>query len=177
MKSMETDSFITALRKIIQNQELLLDNAKQFRSCKFLHFRKMEGIKKIFTYSYNLQGNPVERVMQNLSDKFRLSLNDPEKEIWSSKLGWVGRTDCIYYCLFVFRMVKRYNETGNIVDKLREGRPHSVHLPYVIHIVCECVRWNPLHKQKRVAQEMSVSTWTMSCILYDDLKLGAQTLH
>ncbi len=47
-------------------------------------------------------------------------------------------------CLFVFHMVKRYNKIGDIVDRLREGRPHSIHLPNVIHAVCECVRQNLL---------------------------------
>ncbi len=75
--------------------------------------------------------------------------------------------------LLVFRTVKQYNEVGDIVDRLREGHPHSVHLPSVIHADCKCVRQNPLHKQKRMAVEISVSTQSMSHILHNSLKLRA----
>ncbi len=75
--------------------------------------------------------------------------------------------------LFVFCMVKWYSKTGDTVDKLREGHRHSVHMPNVIHAVREYVRWNPLHKQKRMTVEMSVSAQSMSCILHDNLKLSA----
>ncbi len=42
--------------------------------------------------------------------------------------------------LFVFRTVKRYNEMGEIVDKPREEHSHSVRLPNVTLLLCECVR-------------------------------------
>ncbi len=73
--------------------------------------------------------------------------------------------------LFVFRVVKRHNETGDIVVKLMEGHPCS--LLNMIHAVCECIRWNLLCKQKQMAAEMSVSIWRMSHIVHDNLKLGA----
>ncbi len=60
--------------------------------------------------------------------------------------------------LFVFCMVKRYNKMGDMVDNPRQGHPQSVHLPNLTHVVRECVRLNPLQKQKRVAVEMSMTT-------------------
>ncbi len=74
--------------------------------------------------------------------------------------------------LFVFCIVKRYNKMAYIVDRLREGCSHHVNLSNVIHAVCEHIRWNPLHKRKQMTAEMSVSTWNISCILQNDLKLG-----
>ncbi len=41
--------------------------------------------------------------------------------------------------LSVFHTAKQYNKMGEIVDRPRE-HPHSVHLPNVIHTVCECVK-------------------------------------
>ncbi len=69
--------------------------------------------------------------------------------------------------------VKWYNEMGDSIDRPREGCPHSVCLPNVIHAFCEHVRWNRLHIQKRMAEEMSASTWSVSHISQDDLKHGA----
>ncbi len=66
-----------------------------------------------------------------------------------------------------------YNKTGDIVDRSREGHPCSVHLPNVNHVVYECVRWNPLCKQKQMTVDMNVSTWSLSSTLQDNLKLGA----
>ncbi len=63
---------------------------------------------------------------------------------------------------------------GDFVDRLKERRLCSAHLPNVIHAVCECVRWNPLCKQKRITTEMSMPTQSISRrILHDDLKFRA----
>ncbi len=43
-------------------------------------------------------------------------------------------------CLLVFCTVKCYNKMCDIVDRLRERRSCSVHLPNVIHAVCEYVK-------------------------------------
>ncbi len=40
----------------------------------------------------------------------------------------------------VLQTVKRYNKTGDTVDRTKEGTLHSVHLPNVIHAVHEHVR-------------------------------------
>ncbi len=68
--------------------------------------------------------------------------------------------------LFVFRMVT-----------LLIGWEWFVCTLYVcqvwIHSVCEYVRWNPQHKQKWMAVEMSVSTHGTSYILHNDVKLDA----
>ncbi len=61
LKNMETDSFVSAARKIFRHfknlniciQKFLSDNGRQFRSKKFLNFCTEEGIKKIFTAPYN----------------------------------------------------------------------------------------------------------------------------
>ncbi len=77
----------------------------------------------------------------------------------------------IFNRLFVFCTVKRYNKMGDIFDRLREECLHFVCLPNVIHAFCERVRWNPQHKYKWMAAEMSVSLQRMSRILQVDLKL------
>ncbi len=64
--------------------------------------------------------------------------------------------------LFLFRTVKGYSETGDIVEKPKESRLHSVCPLNAIHTVCEHVRQNLLWKQKLMAMEMSVSTRNMS---------------
>ncbi len=62
---------------------------------------------------------------------------------------------------------------GDIADRLMEGCLCFTHLHNVIHAVRKCVRWNLLCKQKQMAAEMSLSTWSMSHILHDNLRLGA----
>ncbi len=61
-------------------KKLLSDNGPQFRGKKYLKFCSEVGIKKIFTTTYNPPGNPVERVLRDLGDKFRLILNNPENQ-------------------------------------------------------------------------------------------------
>ncbi len=89
LKNMTADSFVGAAKKVIKTfsksgvsvQKFLSDNARQFRSRKFIEFCSQEGIKKVFTTPYNPQGNPVERVMRDLGEKFRLTFNNPEAKI------------------------------------------------------------------------------------------------
>jgi len=58
---------------------------------------------------------------------------------------------------FISRTLHRYRETGDVLDRPREGCPRSVRTPKLIHAVCEWVRRNLLQKQKRLAGEMKVS--------------------
>ncbi len=84
---MDADSFVKAMHQVIRRfesmgitiQKVLSDNARQFRSQKFLNCCSA-GIRKIFTTPYNPQGNPVERVMRDLRDKLRLIFNDPANQ-------------------------------------------------------------------------------------------------
>ncbi len=86
LKNREADAFVSATRKVIRTfktknicvQKLLSDDARQFRSKKFLNFCTDEGIEKIFTNPYNPPGNPVKRVMWDLGKKFRLLYNDTQ---------------------------------------------------------------------------------------------------
>ncbi len=73
---------------------------------------------------------------------------------------------------FIFRALKLYKETSDVVDRPREGRLCSVRLPNVVKAVCARVFQNPLCKPKRLAKEMNVSQRSMSRILRDDLHFG-----
>ncbi len=89
LKDTKTDAFVTATKKIIKElaktktvvKRLLSDNGKQFRAKKYLEWCGEQGIKKIFTTTYNPQGNPAERVMRDLGDKFRLIFNSKDSEV------------------------------------------------------------------------------------------------
>ncbi len=89
LKNMETDSFIKAAFNIIKQfeklgiciQKFLSDNARQFHSIQFVNFCTGAGLKKVFTTPYNPPGNPVERVMRDLGDKFRLLYCNEDQEI------------------------------------------------------------------------------------------------
>lgn len=74
---------------------------------------------------------------------------------------------------FVYRTVQRFNETNDVYDRPRDGRPRSVRLPNVVNAVRARVYRNPLRKQRVLAREIGVSTRSMSRILRDDLHLGA----
>ena len=74
---------------------------------------------------------------------------------------------------FVFRALQRYQETDDVEDRPRDGRPRSVRSQNVVNAVRERVRRNPLRKQKRLAMEMNISRRSMSRILREDLQLGA----
>lgn len=75
--------------------------------------------------------------------------------------------------LFVYRTLKRYKDTGDVVDRVRTGRPRVVRTKETIKAVRERIRRNPARKQKIMAREMKISTRSMSRILRDDLKMKA----
>ncbi|XP_045462489.1 uncharacterized protein LOC123672444 isoform X2 [Harmonia axyridis] len=75
--------------------------------------------------------------------------------------------------LFVYRTLKRYRETGDVVDRVRTGRPRVVRTKKNIKAVRERIRRNPVRKQKVMAREMKISARSMSRILRDDLGMRA----
>lgn len=75
--------------------------------------------------------------------------------------------------LFVYRTIQRYRETGDVVDRVRSGRPRSIRTKKTIKAVREKLRRNPVRKQKVMARDMKISTRSMSRILRDDLKVKA----
>lgn len=75
--------------------------------------------------------------------------------------------------LFVYRTIKRYNDTGDVVDRARSGRPRVVRTKETIKAVRERIRRNPVRKQKVMAREMKISPRSMSRILREDLNLKA----
>ncbi len=60
---------------------------------------------------------------------------------------------------FISRILARYREIDDIVDWRRGGCPRSVYTQQTIHAICEWVKWNPVHKQKRLAFEMNVQSF------------------
>lgn len=74
---------------------------------------------------------------------------------------------------FVYRAIDRYNETLQVSDRPRSGRPRVVRTPAAIKAVENRIRRNPLRKQKIMAREMQISTRSMSRIIKNDLQMGA----
>lgn len=75
--------------------------------------------------------------------------------------------------MFVYRTIKRYNDTKSVSDRPRPGRPRSARTPKLINAVRQRIRRNPVRKQKVMAREMNVATRTMSRVLRSDLGLKA----
>lgn len=73
---------------------------------------------------------------------------------------------------FVYRTIKLYNETNDVKDRKRSGRPRTVREPNAINAVKIRIDRNPLCKQEIMAQEMNISSRTMSRIIKSDLGLG-----
>lgn len=74
---------------------------------------------------------------------------------------------------FVFRTIKRFEETSGIADRQRSGRPRTSRSVRVVKAVQARIRRNPLRKQKIMSLEMGVTQRTMSRITREDLGLGA----
>lgn len=75
--------------------------------------------------------------------------------------------------MFVYRCIKLYEETKDIKDRPRTGRPRTVRTPKAIAAVKARIRRNPLRKQKIMAREMKITQKSMSRIIKKDLGLGA----
>lgn len=74
---------------------------------------------------------------------------------------------------FVYRTIKRYSDTGDVVDRFRSGRPRSVRTKKAIEAVRSRINRNPLRKQKIVAREMKINARSVSRIIRDDLGMHA----
>ncbi len=74
---------------------------------------------------------------------------------------------------FVQRTVKRYQETCDVEDRRRSGRPRSARTKAAVHAVRERINRNPLRKQKLLAKQMNIAPRTMSRILRADLGIRA----
>jgi len=69
---------------------------------------------------------------------------------------------------FVYRTIERYRSTGDVVDRVRSGRPRSVRTKMAIEAVRSRINRNPLRKQKIIAQKMEINARSVSRILRDD---------
>ena len=58
---------------------------------------------------------------------------------------------------FVYRTIRRFNETGGIGDKPRSGRPCTVTTPKLVKVVRERFRRNPRRSMRKMASELKVS--------------------
>lgn len=74
---------------------------------------------------------------------------------------------------FVYRTIKRYNESSSVDDKKRTGRPRSVRTPGVIKAIQARIARNPVRKQKLMALEMGLTRSTVKKVLNEDLGLRA----
>lgn len=74
---------------------------------------------------------------------------------------------------FVYRAIKLFEDTGDINDHERSGRPRIVRTPRAIAAVRSRLNRNPVRKQKILSQEMNISERSVSRIIGDDLRLGA----
>lgn len=74
---------------------------------------------------------------------------------------------------FVYRAIKLFEDTGDINDHERSGRPRIVRTPRAIAAVHSRLNRNPVRKQKILSQEMNISERSVSRIIGDDLRLGA----
>ncbi len=75
--------------------------------------------------------------------------------------------------MFIYQTLALYPETGSTKNQPRGGSPRDIRTQNRIHAVRECIRRNPLHKQKVMSRDMKISSKTRSRILKADLHLGA----
>lgn len=72
---------------------------------------------------------------------------------------------------FVYRTIKRYNETGSVNDRPRSGRPKSATTKKIVKKVRERIRQNPRRSANEMAKDMKISQSSMKRILDKDLGL------
>ncbi len=156
LKNMEADAFVNAARKIIRTfktknvcvQKFLSDNARQFRSKKFLNFCTDEGIKKIFTTPYNPPGNPVERVMRDLGEKFRILYNDTQGENIDHR-NWDG-----YLSKIIFALNNTPKSSGYTPSEILGLEPFA---PFRKYKIMPRIR-SPLDKIKKELTSITMNT-------------------
>lgn len=70
---------------------------------------------------------------------------------------------------FVYRTIRRYNETSSVDDRKRSGRPRSVRTKETVKMVRERIRRNGQRSARKLARELKISRGTMLNILKKDL--------
>ena len=72
--------------------------------------------------------------------------------------------------MLVWRTLKRFESTGDIVNQPGQGRPRSARTPKLVKSTREKLRKNPRKSLRNLAKEAGVSIGTMSTILHTDLQ-------
>ncbi len=79
--------------------------------------------------------------------------------------------------VFVWRVIKRFKETGGVQSRPRSGRPRSKRTPEAVKAVRAKIRRNPRRSMRKMANESNISENTMRRIVKDDLKMKPFTLQ
>lgn len=74
---------------------------------------------------------------------------------------------------FVHRSIKRYRNTGDVIDRVRSCSFRSFETRNAIQTVRLRINHYPLSKQKIVAREMKISARSVSHMIHDDLGMCA----
>ena len=88
-----------------------------------------QQVKRSLILKLHFEGKPTKEIMQT-----------------ASATKW-----CVY------RKIKRYKETGTIVDKPRSGRPRTAQTANMKKIGLERVRRNPARSIRKMAKELKVN--------------------
>ena len=72
--------------------------------------------------------------------------------------------------MLVWRTLKRFESTGDIVNEPGQGRPRSARTKKLVKSTKEKLRRNPKRSLRNLAKEAKVSVGTMSTILHSDLQ-------
>lgn len=81
---------------------------------------------------------------------------------------------------FVYRVIKRYKETGSVDDRPRSGRPKSARTQETVEKVKEEIRQNPGRSAREMAKELDISSSSMQLLLKKDIGLNSckqQNVH
>ncbi len=77
---------------------------------------------------------------------------------------------------FVHYSIKRFRETGEVLDHPRSGRPRSIRTPQFVEKIRSWIRRKPNRSMNTMAQEFNVATKTVRNIVHKDLGLHLYTL-
>ncbi|KAI6646234.1 MhmaT1 transposase [Oopsacas minuta] len=82
--------------------------------------------------------------------------------------------------LFIYRTIKRYNDTKSVEDKPRSGRPATVRTRALREKLRSKIRRNPRRSIRKMAREYPVNRETLRKMIHEDLGLKSlkrQTVH
>ena len=74
---------------------------------------------------------------------------------------------------FVYRTIKRYNDSGSVKKRYGGGRQRTARTPKMLAALKARIRRNPRRNQKKLALQMNVSRMTINRALKEDLKVRA----